>query len=721
MKTYIKNCIILFSLFLPSILQAQDASFILQRNQPQVTMDNPWSFGLGMGTSLSLKNNESGLFRGNSMATKMFGRYYFGKIGLSAATGILGGNIQENSVSQFMIDRGFSQDQIRVTKGNPMNGFLLLGPSFRFGKKVSVNADIQGGLFLNNPGNLNIALKQENRTVYQFDNGGKNYFPGFSGSISINYPLTNSTNFFINADYLQSRYSVNFLDLKNGIDVATQVNRDVKVMTAGIGIVKSFGASAGSGSRKHIGNVKYEDFRIVAENVGNCGPVTLTTTNPDGTVEKLSFACPEDAAAYTQSRLPTIPTEENDPPQPNGLRAINQINSMPSRLSMTPTTARQTQGTTFGEKVSTGLQSGAGIISGNISWQSGILPGIVTNEMAAVSSIGGTSKNGGATSSSYAAGKMMNNKSDQQLLVSSVFYVRSSNHRKANNNPYQPAFNESFNSPCDHCGIIVTPVLESSPIINAQQVKSPLYNDQGRTASNPLYGGNQKINNPIYTENGTSGSNPIYNGIATTGNGNVCGNTSHFLVGLYDPESGSLVAKTTADSCGNFWFANVPSGSYAVSITGYGTAKKTYEVSLTDEGKYDVGGEMRTGNAQLVLTLNSIENDSNALTKKVIVRGWDPKEKKSITGKAGYYNAGTQRVAGNPIGGIIVKGGKNPGGQMRAVQTDENGRFEFTGLTQGNYIINAEVPYHFNETTLITVGRNIQIWGDPHENLNGKH
>jgi hypothetical protein len=35
-------------------------------------------------------------------------------------------------------------------------------------------------------------------------------------------------------------------------------------------------------------------------------------------------------------------------------------NQMPSRLSMNVTTPKQTQGTTFGEKVSTGLQSGAG-------------------------------------------------------------------------------------------------------------------------------------------------------------------------------------------------------------------------------------------------------------------------------------------------------------------------------------------------------------------------
>ncbi|MEK7951887.1 hypothetical protein [Luteolibacter soli] len=47
----------------------------------------------------------------------------------------------------------------------------------------------------------------------------------------------------------------------------------------------------------------------------------------------------------------------------SAMRSINGINSMPSRLSMTPTTARQTQGSSFGEKVAVGLQAGAGALA----------------------------------------------------------------------------------------------------------------------------------------------------------------------------------------------------------------------------------------------------------------------------------------------------------------------------------------------------------------------
>ena len=43
------------------------------------------------------------------------------------------------------------------------------------------------------------------------------------------------------------------------------------------------------------------------------------------------------------------------------------------------------------------------------------------------------------------------------------------------------------------------------------------------------------------------------------------------------------------------------------------------------------------------------------------------------------------RVAGSPIGGVIVKGGKNPGGSLITLITDENGEIELNNLPVGNY------------------------------------
>jgi hypothetical protein len=49
-------------------------------------------------------------------------------------------------------------------------------------------------------------------------------------------------------------------------------------------------------------------------------------------------------------------------------------------------------------------------------------------------------------------------------------------------------------------------------------------------------------------------------------------------------------------------------------------------------------------------------------------------------------------AAGNPIGGVIVKGGKNPGGSMMAVVANGNGEIELKGLEAGNYKFTVTAP-----------------------------
>ncbi len=49
--------------------------------------------------------------------------------------------------------------------------------------------------------------------------------------------------------------------------------------------------------------------------------------------------------------------------------------------------------------------------------------------------------------------------------------------------------------------------------------------------------------------------------------------------------------------------------------------------------------------------------------------------------------SGVAKAPGEPIGGIIVKGGRNPGGQMFTVTTDKNGQAEIVIREAGNYII----------------------------------
>jgi hypothetical protein len=63
---------------------------------------------------------------------------------------------------------------------------------------------------------------------------------------------------------------------------------------------------------------------------------------------------------------------------------------------------------------------------------------------------------------------------------------------------------------------------------------------------------------------------------------------------------------------------------------------------------------------------------------------------------------------GTPIGGIIVKGGKNPGGALRTTQTNEAGEFEFTDLEAGNYTVSLEQEILIDNVTTVIVNNRAQ-------------
>lgn len=700
-------------------------------------LDDNWTFGINSGGSFGLKSSENTLFRGNSVATKMFGRYYFGNMGLGFTNGIIPGAINNGALNGFITDRKFPQDQLQVSNTRPFNSYFLFGPSVRFGNRVEIGADAQAGMFINNPGGVTIGQSGAARPLYRFDGGDKSLFPGFSGSIHIAYPINQSTRFFINSDYLQSKSSIRLFDPQQGIDVATQQNRDLKLFTAGVGIIKSFGTKKEAAGGRALAKRSSRDAasglatgRIISEEDNNaiasprdaasglatgrrryqpgqpvygnltrqetsesCGPVTLTTTNPDGTTVQRTFACPADAAQYAE------------------------------RISMNVTTPKQTQGATFGEKVNQGLHAagsviaqgaGRGTISGTVNWDNGNAYGIITNEMAAVSSVGTVRSGGsGAASASYAAtGRMRSNTNNPQEAAITIYARDAASGRATGRRSrdagsgmatgrrqYEPVFSDDNTNECNGCAVSaklvaheLTHVVQQS---GAAKTVNPLYQGKGNVASNPLYGRE---------------------------NGGLCGSTTHFLVILVDEGSGQPVAKTTTDSCGNFWFANVPDGNYAVRIKSEVVVMKTYEVNINDNGIYDVAGRMIADDNQLSIQLSTGPYDTDNENAKVTVRGWDPAKKESVIGTASNSEVASASllggslpggavissafVAGNPIGGIIVKGGKNPGGNMRTTQTNEYGEFEFTGWEKGSYTVATELKYIVDETIPVHLNEN---------------
>ncbi|MBO9634264.1 MAG: hypothetical protein J7578_14205 [Chitinophagaceae bacterium] len=73
--------------------------------------------------------------------------------------------------------------------------------------------------------------------------------------------------------------------------------------------------------------------------------------------------------------------------------------------------------------------------------------------------------------------------------------------------------------------------------------------------------------------------------------------------------------------------------------------------------------------------------------------GKDQPSAKSISEKGVKRNEGSAMARpGNPIGGIIVKGGKNPGGNLLNLVSDEKGQISFEVKEAGNYLFQLTMP-----------------------------
>jgi hypothetical protein len=625
--------LLLSGLFLFAIAQihAQDLRTFNQNasrsNHTRLSMnDEPWTFEVNTGASFGVKSNENTLFRGSSMATKMGGQYYFGNIGLGLSSGIIPGTISDNSLNDFIIDRKFPRDQLQISKGKPFNGYLMFGPTVRFGGPVEISAGIQGGIFLNNPGSLTLTQQGVTRPLYHFDDSGKNLFPGFSGNINVAYPINPDTRFFLTTNFMQSRSSVRVLDPQGGIDQPIVQNRDVKLFIAGIGITKSFGNSnkrvlptvnkreimsyrdvasgqstgrllptvnkreiissrdmaTGQATGRLLPTVNKKNIAIDEPGVlrttdgvteESCGPVTQKFTHPDGTTEEMTFSCTNDVLAY----------ERQTPKRDFG-----------DMVRMKQPGQDETKGL-----FASPAMDQKGIVSGRISWSWGATnaSGIVTNSfISSVSALGGT-KGGGAASSAYAAtGRSVNGGTAVAAVANIYAREASGGHasgkksaREASSGmatgkkEYQPVFMEGGGDVCNPCMAIVT--------------------------SNTTRGGSATMNSQNSSTRQTNQSSfgtMVRRSTDEDGDG-----ITGLDVYLLDITSDAVVAHTKTGSCGDFFFANVPSAVYTVKVTGGFTQTKDYDVNIGDDGKYDIAGEILDGDDSWAVQINSGNNTGN--------------------------------------------------------------------------------------------------------------
>jgi len=685
--------------------------FSQQTNQNSVRKtvlnnENPWEFSAKAIQGYIV--NSHSIPGVNRTGANFTSQYYFGNVGLGITGGIMAGHMSNDAVKTFLSDRNYPSDAT-ITKSNPSNSYLLFGPAVRFGNKVQFGAEINGGLFLINTGSLIVTPQGSPRPIYSMENGDKNLFPGFSGNIHIDYPINSSTRFFISTGYLQTKSSNRIIDLKQGIDIPRLQNQDVKLFTAGIGIKKSFGgrkgdksdglsAATGRGRRNTWGtgaatNQQYGDIINMAT-TESCGPVTQKTTNPDGTVTETTFACPEDAAKYNNAQGP---------------------DQFPWHVP---------RNRTSGEKVGNGLQSGANpvnelfqkdtvsnnILFGKVSyWPSAAEAiGIVTNKSSGIG--GNVSKPGGMTSSSYAAGKIGDGTFKGGPGTVTLQMRADGSTKSAGNTQYQLVYSDDSNS----------------TLANADISVNPLYQSTGNSGDNPLFEANNKSKS-------SGGGDLDRDGIP------------ELMVSLIDPANGAVLATTNTEANGDFYFANLPTGTYAVKIEGELTQKKGYDVNI--KKKMDIAGNILSTNESWTIELNTAKGTAEqaaAYVQKTRTKSnnsndrlmgntndnsglvWSPRSNftvlpmaiadvdrdgltERVLGKGasllgGALGSNFASRPGNPIGGIIVKGGKNPGGSFFTTTTNNNGEFEFPQLKAGNYTITVEQKLVISDETDLQIG-----------------
>ncbi len=927
----------------------------LSAQQP-FSQNDHWNFGINTGASFGINSNESTLFRGNGLFTRLSSDYFFGPLGIGMNGGFINSKLNSSGINQFMIDRKFPLTST-VTSSASQNAFLMLGPSLKLGQRAQLLASVKAGLLFNQSGGLTIGQQGAVRPLYRFDAGTKSLFPGFNGSVSFSYPVSTGSLFLVSTDFLQSSSSIQLFDPQQGIDIPVEQKRNWQTINVGISFIKTFetkstrdaasglptgrrsrdagsgmatgkrnrdaasglptgrrnrdaGSGMASGKRSRdaasglpTGRRQYspanfnnpdgdddevsiidpENKRVLKtktkSNQSNdrsttesCGPVTTKTTHPDGTIEEQTFSCPEDAANY---------------------KTKIDGGGMPNRISMNVTVPKQTQGATFGEKVNQGLQAaGSHVISGKIIHKSASgNTGIISNR---------THVTGGAAAASYASTGMAVNTG-----VSMNLYTREAGSGMASGKRIRET---------------------GSGMATGRRQYLPFYSEGGGYSCSTCAA--SFAGNPIGGLTIKGGRNPRPDSAKQrSNNGESTGNIEAALleginVHLLNTTTGAVIASTTTDADGAFWFANVPTGTYAVEIDGIVSTRKGYQyyMAQSDMKTIDVAGEILLGYDAFELVFdapgegtgvlkanhNTARSNKNTIkgeggngtdslqqkanivtsrsnTKGIIVVGsdtdgdgigdrftatarlsdgrtvpindmtvrkksgvteiiipfhssstqkasinttrsnikqatvtvgdgtygnavtgfsvtgtfsdgntrnatqlaetvsspgvfqinielgdsdgdahpdfiWSPRSNLAVTSQSEstnrsslssdafegstafvktlplYFNTtnatnqpillagnhgstnppGPAARPGTPIGGIIVKGGKNPGGQMRQLQTNNYGEFEYTGLDAGNYSITAEYEIHINDQTIIEVGDSITTRAQDH-------
>lgn len=773
---------------LVSVLFSLNISPIWAQTSPTQNQ-NPASPASGLSLSFAPVYSTTGnsgidslLFRGNGTGFRFGADYYFGKASIGFMSGFGTSSPDDATINRFLKTFPFSPDELIINKSKQQNMYLLLGPSLRFGKMVEFVAHAKAGLFINNSGQVSLQQKGAQRPVYRNEATDKSIYPGFLTGLGVQYKTRSEAwSFGIGADYLGTKSEVNNYDIRRGIE-PLKLSRHISDIVTGITVrynilsprdhssgqatgkrTRDAGSGMASGKRSRetgsgmstgrrtyqpgqpvYGNRTSEEF-----NNAGCGPVMQRTTNPDGTIEEMTFSCPADAASYNSK--------------------LKIDGGMPNRISMNVTVPKQTQGATFGEKVNQGLQApggmnagkqtqgatfgekvnqglhaagsalsqGKNIISGNISWATEGSTGIITNKTVSNLSGGGS----GAAAASYAAtGMVVSNPSPGIGSVLTLYSREAGSGQPSGRRDkgsgmatgrrqYQPIYREGSGNGCDTCSITVK--------LSSYQTNTNPYFKNNNNAGD-MVDMLSSHNNPMYTESQHAGT------MVKSSSGHIdrdCDGIAGLEVFLKDAQNGAVLARTTTEAGGDFFFANVPDGDYVVALSGAFFTRKGYQYYMAKAS--DMMGTVQTGGSSLQVRMAMIATDtvltapaaqaliktktkSNQSNDRMAAEAdeeeiWSPRsnitevrlsavdmDEKGLTIMSVAPPVGSGGAAlrpGNPIGGLTIKAGRNPGGNLRTMQTNEKGEFEFTDLEPGDYTFIVEQQIVIESNLWVSAGK----------------
>ena len=216
------------------------------------------------------------------------------------------------------------------------------------------------------------------------------------------------------------------------------------------------------------------------------------------------------------------------------------------------------------------------------------------------------------------------------------------------------------------------------------------------------------------------------------------GNSTGGIIVKGRKKSGGQLITIVTDEQGSFELKNLEKGVYEFSLTNpskaeaqdFNTTRSNRDNRLvtnpqTGDTTTESNSSQSIGQAQDFNTTRNNRERGQLVTNPQTGNTTAANNPNQAIGQAQDFNTTRNNKErgqlvtkpGTPIGGIVVKGGKNPGGQMKNFVVDDQGNIRFEVLEAGNYKFIIQTP----ETTDGNNQNAREHVGDPHENLNGKH